>query len=75
LFDYSNDEMNLPTFLEDATVEYLWSFAPRRCRITNNLIWFKKAYRASAEYRTDTVFYRARRWFTKEAYIKYLLEL
>jgi len=75
LLDYKNDEMNIPTFLDGATVEYKWAFVPHRCDLTGKIIWFKSAYRASNIYRNDMEFYSAHRWFTKEAYIKYLLEL
>ena len=75
MFDHREDEMNIPTFLDDAKIEYIWAFVPHRCYLSNKTIWFKKAYRASAELREGWDYYIARRWFTKEAYIKYLLEL
>ena len=73
MIDYKNDEMNIPTFLENAKIEYVWAYFPRMCYITNKLIWFNKAYRVSTELREGWDYYIARRWFTKEAYIKYLL--
>lgn len=67
---YVPREMNEATFLDEASVSLKWSIWPRRCSMTNKLLWFTRAYRASVTKRTgDITFTTWHRWYEKKKFI------
>lgn len=65
-----SDEMNEPTWLENATSEIKFCLWPRRCNITGKQLLFKLAYRSRRFFRVeDNQFMREDRWYSKHEFI------
>ena len=47
IVEYINYEMNNPTFLEEAYVKLKFTWLPKRCQLTNKLLWLRPAYCAT----------------------------
>lgn len=44
------NDVNLENFLLETKIKHIFSVWPRRCRITNKLLWFTWCWRATISY-------------------------
>lgn len=54
------NDINLENFLLEAKIKHIFLLWPRRCRITNKLLWFTWCWRAKIKYQdwyTECMFF------------------
>ena len=65
-----SDEMNNATWLSNAHTKLKWCIWPRRCYITNKILWLRLAYRSRRSFRIeDNNFIQEDRWYDRNEFI------
>ena len=65
-----SDEMNHATWLEHAVIELKLCLWPRRCDVSNKVLWLRFAYRTRRYFRSgDIDFITEDRWYNKDEFL------
>lgn len=69
-YGFHREIANEIDYLNLAYIEYKRSFLPRKCCVSGESIWMRKAYKCSRKtFSTENIQYYEKRWYSKDQFL------